>query len=157
MEAIALVMMSPMLPPTRFDPMNSRMDTPTTMRVAKAGVRQRGWSVPKIFGMVLSRPIENSVRVTWISVVSSVAIVDSATAITRILPPMPGHTASPSTERTFALLCSIVLAGRITIVAMVKISNSRKTMTTPMMPADPAFLWPSLVSSLRLDETSQPQ
>ncbi|MNY48500.1 hypothetical protein D3C86_1838390 [compost metagenome] len=64
---------------------------------------------------------------------------------------------SPSTERMLALFSSICSCDSMMSVAIVKISKRTKTMPTPMRPADPADLWPFVVSSLRLDATSQPQ
>ena len=75
--------------------------------------------LPNANGIVRSRPIANSVRLTCTSVVSSVAIVESATAMMRILPPMPGMIASPSTLSTLPLLASMVLPGSITSVVVV--------------------------------------
>ena len=54
-----------------------------TAIVAIHGVCRRGWILPRKAGSVRSLDIANNVRVTWIRVVSSVAIVDSMTAITK--------------------------------------------------------------------------
>jgi hypothetical protein len=61
--------------------------------VATKGVLRVGCVVPSTLGNVRSRPIVNSVLVTWMSVVSRVAIVESSSATMRSLPPRPCHTA----------------------------------------------------------------
>ena len=137
--------------------MNSTSETTGDHHGATHGVCQLLWVRPKTAGTVLSRPIAKSERVTWISVVSSVAMVESTTAITRILPPTPGQMTWPSAPRMLPLFASMVFAGSMTSVAIVKTSKRTKTMMTPMIPPMPAFLWPSLVSSFRFEATSQPQ
>jgi hypothetical protein len=99
----------------------------------------------------------NSVLVTWISVVSRVAIVDSITAMTISLPPTPGQTSWPSTESTSPALPDTVLPVSTRLVAIVKISYNANTMKTPMIPPRPAERLLSCISSLRFEETSQPQ
>ena len=47
-------------------------------------------------------PSRTGERVTWMRVVSSVAMVERTTASTMSLPPAPGQISSPSTARTFA-------------------------------------------------------
>ena len=64
--------------------------------------------VPNASGSVFSRPIENSERVTWISVVSSVAIVESITAMIISLAPTPPPTTLTEGLEHVAELCSVI-------------------------------------------------
>jgi hypothetical protein len=98
-----------------------------------------------------------SVRVTWISVVSKVATVESTTASTMNLPPVPCHTSWPSTLSTSPELALIWPVVTTMLVAIVKTSKSMKTKIMPMMPPMPGVFLAPLVSSLRLAVTSQPQ
>jgi len=112
---------------------------------------------PNARGSVPSRPIANIVRVTWISVVSRVAMVDSTTAMDRILPPGPGQMAWPSRSSRLPLLPVTVSADSSRFTSTVKHRNRPNTITTPTMPPRPAARRADRVSSFRLADTSQPQ
>ena len=79
--------------PSDCAPTKSSSERTITTPVATIGVWSRGCTRPSALGRVLSRPMANIVRVTWINVVSIVATVDSTTAATISLPPQPCHTA----------------------------------------------------------------
>jgi hypothetical protein len=99
----------------------------------------------------------NSDRLTWIRVVSRVAMVESMTAMISSFPPGPGRMTSPSRASTLPALPSISSAGSSTLVRMVNSSNSTNTISTPTRPPNPARRPRPSVSSLRLAVTSQPQ
>ena len=99
----------------------------------------------------------NNVRVTWMSVVSIVATVESTTASTMNLPPVPCHTPGPARSSTSAGLLLIWLVVETMLVAIVKTSKSAKTKMMPMMAPIPGVFFALFVSSFRLAVTSQPQ
>lgn len=144
--------------PSALEPTNSPSDTTTTTASATQGVCQRRWASPKTAGTVRSRPIAKSERVTWIRVVSRVAMVESITASTMILPPAPGQTVSPRVVRNGGASLAVRSCWlMIRLTAMVTISKSANTPSTPISPPIPEFRRLSVVSSLRLAVTSQPQ
>src|SRR3954447_8880359 len=77
--------------PSKFETTNRTSDTTATTPVANTGVWRVGCTRPNAVGTVLSRPMANSERLTWMSVVSRVAIVESMTAMINSLPPEPGQ------------------------------------------------------------------
>ena len=143
--------------PRKFDPMKSRSETTATTTVANTGVRRVGCTEPNALGSVWSRPIANSDRLTWMSVVSRVAIVDSMKAMISSLPPAPGQTMSPRRASTLPALPSISFCVSSMEVSRVNNSKSTNTRTTPTRPPMPALRPRPSVSSFRLAVTSQPQ
>ena len=97
------------------------------------------------------------VRVTWMSVVSNVAMVDSTTARTMILPPLPCQTCWPRTFKTSAELPLICPEVSTMFVAIVNTSNSTNTTRMPMIAPRPGVFFAPLVSSFRFAVTSHPQ
>lgn len=100
--------------------------------------------------------MEKRERVTWIRVVSRVAMVDSITATISNSPPGPGSTRSPSSLKMLSLV-AISLGVSSMLVVIVKTSKRTNTMPTPISPASPEVFRLLRVSSLRLLVTSQPQ
>ena len=144
--------------PRALEAMNIASATPPTTAMATHGVFQRAVHPAERGRASYGRgPSRTGERVTWMRVVSSVAMVDSITATMSSLPPQPGQISSPSTPSTFASFSSICFEVRMTFTAMVNTSNSRKTMPTPISPASPVVRRLLRVSSLRLLVTSQPQ
>jgi len=90
---------------------------------------------------VRSRPIVNSVLVTWMSVVSRVAIVESSSATISSFPPSPCHTAWPRLYMKSATLLELarVPGFNVMLDATVNTSKSKNTTNVPSKPPDRTY------------------
>ena len=93
------------------------------------------------------------------SVVSSVATVESRSATMSNLPPRPCHTACPRLYMKSATLLEFakVPGFKVMFDATVNTSKSKKTTNVPSSPPRPEVFLAFFVSSLRFAVTSHPQ